>query len=240
MNVAVYYDRQNCPSVEQVVEHLIKPMLEYERLSTIPDPVSASSRPPATALDPIDLVRRLVVSGDNQVVNDVIMNHLHDSFVERSVADKDLPWWEILVIENQGQGQSAVVLRMHHCLADGYSMVNLFEKIITCEDGTPLVSRTSMPTPTSKPSDTSSPPKPKQKPYFSPWSFLREAWHALTLSASRFDDGIAFSKHNHDNHNATEQMKIPGIEPALCFRTYLWSLSRSSSLRQASRSTMSS
>jgi hypothetical protein len=61
------------------------------------------------------------------------MNHLHDSFVERSSAAdkdkakdkakaKDLPWWEILIIENQSQsGQSAVVLRMHHhCLADGY------------------------------------------------------------------------------------------------------------------------
>jgi hypothetical protein len=220
MNVAVYYDTNNCPSVKDVVEHLIQPMLEYERLSTIPDPVAASSRPSVRAIDPTDLVRVLVVSGrDNQVVNDVIMNHLHDSFVERSVADKDLPWWEILVIENQGQGPSAVVLRMHHCLADGYSMVNLFEKIITYEDGTPLVSRMSMPTPTKANSTNTSPepkPKPKQKPNFSLWSFLREAWHVLTLSASRYDDAIAFSKHTIHKH-ATEQMKHSGNRSCIIF-----------------------
>lgn len=216
MNVAVYYDTKNCPSVKDVVEHLIQPMLAYERLSTIPDPDAASSRPPAKIpIDPTDLARRLVVSGDTQVVNDVIMNHLHDSFAERSVADKDLPWWEILVIENQVQrGQSAVVLRMHHCLADGYSMVNLFEKIITYEDGTPLVSRMSMPAPTSKPSNTSSPPKPKYKPNFSLWSFLREVWHVLTLSASRFDDPIAFSKHT---RKTTGQMKHSGNRSCIMF-----------------------
>jgi diacylglycerol O-acyltransferase len=192
MNVAVYYDRHNCPNKENVVEHLVKPMLEYERLSTIPDPVSASSRPPARAINPTDLIRLLVVSEDddnNQALNNAIMNHLHDSFMDRQ--DSDLPWWEILIIENKGKGQSAIVLRMHHCLADGYSMVNLFEKIITYEDGTPLVSRMSKPTPTSN-----TPPKPKSKPNYSLCSFLREAIHSLTLSASRYDDAIAFSKHN--------------------------------------------
>jgi hypothetical protein len=206
INVAVYYENQNCPSIENVVEHLIQPMLEYERLSTIPDPKNGSSRLPTKVIDPTDLVRLLVVSGDNnEALNDAIMSHLHDSFstVERAQSDKDLPWWEILIFENQGHqqqgGQSAVLLRMHHCLADGYSMVNLFEKIITYEDGTPLVSRmSSMPTPT--PNTPAPKPKPK-KPNFSLWSFLREAWHVLTLSASRYDDTIAFSKHNNRNSN---------------------------------------
>lgn len=211
MNVAVYYDSKNgnCPSIEDVVEHLVKPMLEYERLSTIPDLDAASSRTPvAGPVNPTDLVRRFTVSGDDQVVNSIIMNHLHDSFVERNNCedndnDNDLPWWEILIIDNQDRrGQSAIVLRMHHCLADGYSMVNLFEKIITYEDGSPVTSRmSSLPTPTKATSNTSTTtlPKPKQspKPNFSVWSFLREAMHVLTLSASRYDDAIAFSNHNH-------------------------------------------
>jgi diacylglycerol O-acyltransferase len=37
---------------------------------------------------------------------------------------------------------------------------------------------------------------PKPKPSFSLWSFLREAIHVITLSASKYDDDIAFSKHN--------------------------------------------
>jgi hypothetical protein len=164
-------------------------MLEYERLSTIPDPDAAFSTPPAKTIDPFDLVRHEVVSGDNtldQATNSAIMNHLHDSF------QSDLPWWEILIIENKGglQGHSAVVLRMHHCLADGLSMVNLFEKIITYEDGTPLVSRISKPTTVHNTSKTNASPKPKLD--LSLWSFLREAMHVLTLPASRHDDDIAF------------------------------------------------
>jgi hypothetical protein len=46
MNVAVYYDNNKCPNVKDVVQHLVRPMLEYERLSTIPDPDAASSTRP--------------------------------------------------------------------------------------------------------------------------------------------------------------------------------------------------
>jgi hypothetical protein len=203
MNVAVYYDNNKCPNVKDVVQHLVRPMLEYERLSTIPDPDAASStRPPTRTIDPFDLVRHEVISGDNnQVTNSAIMNHLHDSFMEREripasskddslTSKSDLPWWEILIIENKGlHGQSAVVLRMHHCLADGFYMVNLFENIITY-DGTPLVSRISRPT------IHASKTSPKPKPDLSLLSFLREGMHVLTLPVSRHDDDNAFSKHN--------------------------------------------
>jgi len=67
----------------------------------------------------------------------VAADHMNDDL--RNGRD-DLPWWEFLILKNKGPGMSACILRMEHCVADGMSLVHLFEQFISFEDGAPVES----------------------------------------------------------------------------------------------------
>jgi hypothetical protein len=105
-------------------------------------PESSTLRPSNFIYQPEDLVRHFVVHGDDEkALYDIIFEHLHDPLTQNR---NDLPWWEFLVIENKDwSGRSACVFRIHHCLADGMSVVHLFEQILTDKDGSPVQSLTS-------------------------------------------------------------------------------------------------
>lgn len=178
---------QDCPKPDDVVKHVIPKMLQYERLATIPEPENGSSRHPVSELDPSRLVRHVVVNGDRECTLDAIRDHLFDSVV---VGREDLPWWELLIIENTGPGVSACVLRLHHCLADGISMLKVLEDVITNVDGSPV--------------DTILPPRIHKKfkvkvPFLKLlWSSIVATIQVLTLPMTAFDDDTAFSCGNKD------------------------------------------
>ena len=188
---------QECPKPDDVVKHIIPKMLQYERLATIPEPENGSSRHPVSELDPSRLVRHVVVSGDKQCTLDAIRDHLFDSIME---GREDLPWWEILIIENTGPGVSACVLRFHHCLADGISMLKVVENLITNLDGSPV--------------DSILPPGIHKKfkvtvPFLRLlWSSIVAAIQVLTLPMTAFDDETAFSCGNKD--------MVSGIRQSSC------------------------
>jgi len=85
----------------------------------------------------MDLIRKITISGNDESTYEAIFQHLHDPFRE---GRNDLPWWEILLIENNGAGQSAVVRRIHHSIGDVGSRVHVFEQMATYQDGTPFKS----------------------------------------------------------------------------------------------------
>ena len=80
------------------------------------------------------------MSGNDEELVEFIGTHMQDSLRDSSSRNsaKELPWWEFLVIRNDGTGSSAIVLRIEHSLADGLSLVKLFEGFLTKESGEPV------------------------------------------------------------------------------------------------------
>lgn len=147
INAALYFSHDNggCPSTQDVAQYIIKPLLEYERFSHVPDLHNHICRPSNHGngnnnsknngeIQPLDLIREFTIcSDDDLLLNQTIVSHLQDTL---GAGRQDLPWWEILIIRNSGLGPSACVLRIHHVIGDGLALVAAFEKLLTnAEDG---------------------------------------------------------------------------------------------------------
>jgi len=95
-----------------------------------------------------------------------------------------------MLIQNNGAGESACVLRIHHSLADGISMLHVVEEIITQVDGSPV--------------ETILPPGIHKKfrvkvPLLKLiWSSIKAVIEVLTLSITPYDDDTVFSVTNKD------------------------------------------
>merc|ERR1711862_559827 len=113
----------------------------------------------------------------------VVAEHMDDDL--RNGRD-NLPWWEYLIVKNKGSGNSACILRMEHCIADGVSLVHLFNNFITLEDGTPLGALI--------PDNMKQKFKVKQSQMALMWKIVKSTVKALTLPSSRFDDGVFFRR----------------------------------------------
>jgi hypothetical protein len=136
INAVMFF--QECPRTQEIVNQIVTKMLQYERLNSVYDTITGKSRP-CENLDPQDLVRVIKVQGsDEDSLMAIVDQQMHHPLSEGSRGEL-LPWWEFLVLQNTGRGPSAVVWRSHHALADGISMVNIVEDIITDMDGNPVV-----------------------------------------------------------------------------------------------------
>jgi diacylglycerol O-acyltransferase / wax synthase len=135
INAVMFF--QECPRAHEIVNQIVSKMLQYERLNSVYDASTGKSRP-CENLDPNDLVRVIKVQGSDQdALMKIVDQQMHHPLSEGSRGEL-LPWWEFLVLQNTGRGPSAVVWRSHHALADGISMVNIVEDIITDMDGKPV------------------------------------------------------------------------------------------------------
>jgi len=185
INAACYFGANQCPSVGDIATGVVEPLLKYERFAQVLDKETHCFRPSINAYKASDLVRELVVEGDEQSTNRTIFAHLQDVLDQ---GRNDLPWWEILLIKNTGNGSSACVIRVHHTIGDGLALIGVFQNILTTQDGSPWKLLT----------DTMRPPKTSKKNVFAlAWSLIAATFHVLTLSTTKYDDDTAFSKHNH-------------------------------------------
>jgi hypothetical protein len=204
INAVVWFDG-GCPETIHLAEEVVTPMLSYTRLNSIPDAAMSRSRPSSQHYNAMDLIR--VIQADVKEGEDAessiyreIYNHLQDPL---TVNRGDLPWWEILVVRNRDDanhgGRSAVVFRIHHGLADGISLVNVFGGFVKYQDGSPLTSL--LENFTSTPGTSKRAPPTNRRAAVSPrngvGTWLRELLNVLMLGMTRYDDDTAFSKHNH-------------------------------------------
>lgn len=198
INTACYF--LNCPTINDVAQEIVQPLLQYERFSHIMDLKKKTFRPSQhpnyTAQD---LVRELSINGDENLTNATIFAHLHDTLIE---GRNDLPWWEILILRNIGSGPSVCMIRVHHALADGLALTYAFQRILTSSDGTPLQSLT----------DALRPLSTKTVGLLDKiWSIWNATVHVITLGFTNFDDDTVFSKHNHSS------MKCSGKQDVVIF-----------------------
>ena len=214
INAALYFD--DCPTASAVAEMIVKPLLAYERLSQVPDLDNKICRPSTCTsrshveVQPMDLVRELSINGDHNLTTRTIVEHCQDALGD---GRDDLPWWEVLILRNSGKGSSACVIRVHHVIGDGLALVSAFEKILTNEDGTPIVSPTSLQSGSAKGKTKKKKNDNKNGILSTVWSLIEATGHVLTLSATKYDDDTAFSKMNHAN------MRHSGKREAVIFPT---------------------
>jgi len=173
---------QDCPSVQDIVQQVVPKMLEYKRMATIPMPHTSSDRS-CVGLNPSDLVRRVEIDGDDDTMYETVTEYLHEPL---SSGRGHLPWWEILIIDNKGSGKSCALWRVHHCLADGLSMVALTEQIIRYADGSPMEPLI--------PEGMRKKFKIKKSWYQLFFEVLVSAIKILTMPASNYDHPTVFSK----------------------------------------------
>jgi WS/DGAT C-terminal domain/Wax ester synthase-like Acyl-CoA acyltransferase domain len=197
INTACYFN-DGPPSVEAIATEVVKPLLQnYERMAKVLDVNTGYFQTTALPYEPKDLIRVLQInSPDENLLNQTIFDHLRDSFVKQTA----LPWWEILVIQNNGAGPSALVIRVHHALADGLSLVHAFSPFLTTKSPKDVISKSNY-------SRSAVPNRMRIS------SILEATFHVLTLGASRYDDATAFSKCNH------AQMKYSGKRDFVIFPT---------------------
>jgi hypothetical protein len=93
------------------------------------------------------------------------------------------PLWVFHRITNRGDGSSGLLLRVHHSIGDGISLVNIMSRLFTDEKGCPLV--------IDIPAKTVS-EKPVQPPKFSVFEVVKSFFQVLTLPISAFDSPIKF------------------------------------------------
>ncbi len=202
INAAVYFDEANdCPSAADVAQLIIKPWLEYERLSHVPDLDRHLFRPSSRGdVRPLDLIREFHIRGDEKLLNETIVDHLQDTL---GAGRDDLPWWEVLIFRNAGTGPSACVLRVHHVIGDGLSLVAAYEKLKVAEDGQdPNNISLSFKRGGSKNSAN------KTGTLSTILSLLEATGHCLTLSTTKYDDDTAFSRMNHSEMKHSGKRKV--------------------------------
>ena len=141
INIYVEFEDQ-CPSELDIMKHLVQKLLGYERMAKIPvldkkEQLSFEDFP----YDARQLIRRIPLeASDNDThLYHMIQAHLHDPLNAPKVRGQ-LPWWEILLLENKGLGHSGILIRIHHALGDGISLATVAQQILEYADGTPFTS----------------------------------------------------------------------------------------------------
>lgn len=191
INAACYF-HDEAPSKEEIGNAIVKPLLEYERFSGILD-LSSQRFHQRVQFSPGDLVREIEIDGDEETTNRTIFAHLQDPLKKT-----DMPWWEILVVRNSGSGRSAVVIRVHHALADGLALVHFFQRIIVTEQGEPtqMITATTSST-NNKTNKSNSSIRQYRNPIQSAIEWVKATIYVLALGMTKFDDDTVFSKCNH-------------------------------------------
>ncbi len=206
INCAMFFEEE-CPSKNEVTDSIVKPMLEYERLSTVPLPNGMyQQRQNNNMFAPECMVRTITIHGSQKVTMDNLTAHLDDDLRSSS---RNLPWWEFLLVKNEGTGNSAVLLRIEHCLADGLSISSILENLITDEDGNPYNTKT---TTYSKMLQKTS------NRNLNPLSYIKELFHILLLEFSPYDSPTIFTKPNQTTvySGMREVLLLPEISLDLC------------------------
>ena len=143
------------------------------------------------------------MSGNDEDLVQFIGTHMQDSLRGNSSrsSPNELPWWEFLVIDNEGTGNSAVVLRIEHSLADGLSLVKLFEGFLTTESGEPVQSLI----PSSMKNKFNRQKKNKLIMYL---KTIPSFFKALSMPAGKYDCDTAFSSSANKNMVYSSNRKI--------------------------------
>uniref|UniRef100_A0A7S3VBI0 Diacylglycerol O-acyltransferase n=1 Tax=Chaetoceros debilis TaxID=122233 RepID=A0A7S3VBI0_9STRA len=135
--------QENCPTegdLVPIVEHLCG---HHPRLSGIPTS-SVSSRfsnfhfEPCdiNSIDPKDMIRTVELDCDS--LDDVIAAVDEEVNLCLRHEERNLPWWEFVILSNRGKAESIVIFRVDHAIGDGISVGKVCTSILTNLNGSPV------------------------------------------------------------------------------------------------------
>eukprot|EP00586_Coscinodiscus_wailesii_P005069 CAMPEP_0172488820 /NCGR_PEP_ID=MMETSP1066-20121228/18541_1 /TAXON_ID=671091 /ORGANISM="Coscinodiscus wailesii, Strain CCMP2513" /LENGTH=510 /DNA_ID=CAMNT_0013256289 /DNA_START=204 /DNA_END=1736 /DNA_ORIENTATION=+ len=186
INGVLYFAPNDCPSDDELME-VVRTMLQFERCAGVPVGTMGGNDwrfRECSDVNEGSLVRVLEFEGGEEELLRLVEEHMQDDLRE---GRGDLPWWELLVLKNAGNGRSAVVFRIEHCLADGLSLVTLFESLVSYADGSPMEEGGLIPSSMNRKFQQK---KAGRLSLF--YKSLKSTLKVLTLPSSKFDDGVAF------------------------------------------------
>lgn len=104
--------------------------------------------------------------------------------------DRDRPLWECCVIEGLKGNRWAILMKIHHCMADGISATRILARLCDDAGGDVFARRSARPKPTVKPQRHLQ-PVPESTPRRNPFDGLWRTATGLTDTASRTVGGAA-------------------------------------------------
>lgn len=131
INGCLYF--QTLPSIPELQAVFKEAFLKYTRFNSVPIPGKSGLWEWADrGMNLNDHFWKVEVASSaeaDKTVEDMMLKSLR--------LGKEAPLWEICLIENTGKGDSLILLRIHHSLGDGISLMKAFLGMITLKDGSP-------------------------------------------------------------------------------------------------------
>lgn len=134
INTALLFER--CPSIEKV-EETIHGFQFFDRFKLVPKYDSRSCvwifDDTCTECKASDMISSVKVNGEEEM-----LAALHKASMEDIPGYNETPAFRILRVENVGTGLSSILLRIHHVIGDGISLVSAMGQAFTDADGAPV------------------------------------------------------------------------------------------------------
>jgi hypothetical protein len=186
INIIITFDRKDTPTMEDILP-LIQKLFKYDRLSGLP--VGRAGSPDwyiqkiDSVVDPNRMIRVINTSCDTKEDLASVIQQQRDFSVRR----RETPWWEFVLVKNDGKGDSLLIFRIDHSVGDGLSVAKAFNDILTRGDGSTLTNLV--------PESMHENRKRVDMKWFQmALKFIPSFFGIATLPISRVDDPTAFSK----------------------------------------------
>ncbi len=126
------------PKLEDIA-NVIKTMFQYHRMASVPigkdgDPDWSFEK--IGPIDPLNMVRELKMKCDTKEEWAEVVQEQQKQSIRRI----DLPWWEFVLMNNEGAGDHVLLFRIDHSVADGLSLGKIFTSVIQRNDGSTMSS----------------------------------------------------------------------------------------------------
>jgi len=135
-----FEDMQQCPQENDLIG-IAEKILQFDRFSGIPTQDTSSQkqwyvRPCLPLVDVRQMIRIVQESCDS--INEVAVIVQEQRHYKLRDPNRDLPWWELVLIRNVGTSESMLLLRVDHALGDGLSIAKVCAQFITNHRGEPI------------------------------------------------------------------------------------------------------
>ena len=187
--ITVIMTFKNNPPTMNNVSDAATSFLQYQRLNSVPRQKtkknfkSWSYERVDPNIDPKKMIRVVDICCDTK---EEWADIVQDQRVV-SLRRQNFPWWEFVIMKNEGKEDHILLFRIDHGVADGLSIGKLFTDVITRSDGSPID--------TLIPKSMTSNKRQAAKKWFSLLTKLpKSAFDVATSPFGREDDPTLFSK----------------------------------------------
>mmetsp|Transcript_16766 Transcript_16766/g.16857 ORF Transcript_16766/g.16857 Transcript_16766/m.16857 type:complete len:486 (+) Transcript_16766:49-1506(+) len=192
INVVMTFDE--CPDYDEVVKSTAI-IVKYDRFRST---ASFDQSLGAYIMTPTSLDLRDHIISSTAVSEEEVLNMVEKLSSAPFPSVESKPGWMIHRIVNSGIGSSAVLLRIHHCIGDGISLVSVMEKIFFDIKGNSL----KFELPERKHSKLS------LISIENIWRFISATFHVLLLGLSRYDSNTKFTSSNKSKVKFAKSPKV--------------------------------